>query len=80
MSFQIDLDRVLETAEGLYLQLSTFKNIPIAITEILNIPTADIKYKDNDDTELNELSALCLNHSKIDSEYSDDTNSSLKDK
>ncbi len=64
MSFQIDLDRTLETAEGLYLQLSTFKNIPIAIREILNLPSADIELKDNEDMELNELGA-CLNDRQL---------------
>jgi hypothetical protein len=64
MSFQIDLDRTLETAEGLYLQLITFKNVPIAIREILSIQTMEIENKDSEDTEVDEA-GLCLKSSHL---------------
>ncbi len=38
MSLRIDLDKTLEFAEGLFIQLSTFKNLPVAICEILGLP------------------------------------------
>ena len=46
LSLKIDLDKTLETAEGLYLQLSTSKNVPTEITEILNLPTNSDSEKD----------------------------------
>lgn len=50
MSFHIDLEKSLETAEGLYLQLSTFKNVPAEIAEILGLPINEsLKEKEIDD-------------------------------
>ncbi len=53
MSFQIELDRTLETAEGLFLQLSSFKSVPSPVAEILGI--ADTKEKEPSDTESDVL-------------------------
>jgi TBC1 domain family member 15 len=38
LSLKIDLDKTLETAEGLFLQLNNFKNLPNEICEILHFP------------------------------------------
>jgi hypothetical protein len=41
----------LEHAEGLYLQLSNFKSLPVNICEILGIPTCDKLIKDDFEDE-----------------------------
>lgn len=41
MSFRIDLDKALENAEGLYLQIKNFKNLPSNICEILGFPVVE---------------------------------------
>lgn len=38
LSTRIDLDQTLKFAEGLYIQLSTFKNLPAPICEMLGLP------------------------------------------
>ena len=38
LSLKIDIDKTLETAEGLFLQLSAFKNLPNEICEIVQFP------------------------------------------
>ena len=43
LSLKIDLEKTLETAEGLYLQLSTFKNTPNDIAVILGLPINEEK-------------------------------------
>lgn len=41
----------MEHAEGLYLQLSNFKSLPVNICEILGIPTSDKLIKDDFEDE-----------------------------
>jgi len=38
LSLRIDLEKTLQFAQGLHIQLSSFKNIPLAISEILGLP------------------------------------------
>lgn len=38
LSLRIDLEKTLKFAEGLYIQLSTFKNLPSPICEIIGLP------------------------------------------
>jgi hypothetical protein len=38
LSLRIDLEKTLKFAEGLFIQLSTFKNLPAPICEILGLP------------------------------------------
>ena len=51
LSGRIDLDKTLEHAEGLYLQLSNFKSLPVNICEILGIPTNEKLLKDDFEDE-----------------------------
>lgn len=41
MSLRIDLKKTLEYAEGLYIQIKNFKNLPVNICEILGLPVAE---------------------------------------
>lgn len=45
LSLRIDLEKTLEYAEGLYIQIKNFKNLPANICEILGFPMAE-KSKD----------------------------------
>lgn len=38
LSTRIDLEQTLKFAEGLYIQLSTFKNLPAPICEMIGLP------------------------------------------
>jgi hypothetical protein len=38
LSLRIDLEKTLKFAEGLFIQLSTFKNLPAPICAILGLP------------------------------------------
>lgn len=51
MSFRIDLEKTLQYAEGLYIQLSQFKNLPTSICEILGFAVQE-KQKPKDDLDL----------------------------
>ena len=44
---RIDLDKTLEHAEGLFLQLDKFKSLPANICEILGLPTNEKLSKDD---------------------------------
>lgn len=57
MSLRIDLEKTLEYAEGLYLQIKNFKNLPANICEILDFPMGD-KSKDE---ELDGLEETLVN-------------------
>lgn len=43
---RIDLEKTLQYAEGLYIQLSSFKNLPAPICEILGFEVQDKKTRD----------------------------------
>lgn len=49
LSLRIDLDKTLQYAEGLYIQLSTFRNLPAPICEILDFA---VQKKDDLDLDL----------------------------
>lgn len=57
MSLRIDLEKTLEYAEGLYMQIKNFKNLPANICEILGFPVAE-KTKDE---ELDALEDTLVN-------------------
>lgn len=48
MSFRIDLEKTLEYAEGLFIQIKNFKNLPSNICEIFGFPVVE-KNKDEID-------------------------------
>ena len=70
LSLRIDLEKTLQYAEGLYIQLSNFKNLPAPICEILGFAVQD-KNKTKDDLDLideklaksNLLASSSLNNS-----------------
>ena len=41
LSLRIDLEKTLKYAEGLYIQIKSFKNLPVNISKILNLPIRD---------------------------------------
>ena len=51
LSLRIDLEKTLQYAEGLYIQLSNFKNLPAPICEILGFAIQD-KNKIRDDLDI----------------------------
>lgn len=48
LSTRIDLEKTLKHAEGLYIQLTNFKNVPANICRIVGLPTPE---KSSDDTD-----------------------------
>ena len=65
MSLQIDLERTLETAEGIFIQLNSYKNVPVAIAEILGLAVSleNRNDVDADDITFEHQSNLLLSSS-----------------
>ena len=64
MSLHIDLEATLKYAEGLFLQLNSFKNLPASICEIIGLPYNE-KTLVRDETELGDLSRIKSTPSSI---------------
>ncbi len=59
MAYRIDLNKTLEHAEGLYLQIKNFKNLPRNVSEIVGLQT-DQMDDELDDELINLTDHACI--------------------